>query len=136
MKRSTNRNASILAIAFLLACWWWESWDFNDPFVAGEYISETAGACNVLTLNMDHSFDQQLWQGDRSATHSTGSWRRFGEAGIAFSTTFLGAAPDSIAKDNVYGMLDNTFGYHTLTIDSQTKPVRFHKSLIHLRTCA
>jgi len=92
--------------------------------------------CNVAVLNRDHSFDQQLRDRGRAPIRATGTWRRFGEAGVAFSTTLLGATPDSVAKNNVYGMLDNTFGYHTLTVDPQKNPIRFHKSMIHARTCA
>ena len=130
MTRAQNRTASILAILFLLACWWWQSWNFNDPFVAGEYVSKSNGICNNVRLNKDHTFAQELWHGDRSAQSAEGTWRRFGEGGIAFSKSFLGASPQAVTSDNVYGMLDNTLGYHTLTIDPQDSPIRFHKRFL------
>ena len=87
-------------------------------------------------LDGDHSFDQKVRMGDRTTIPATGTWRRFGQADVAFSKTFIGATPEAAAKDNVYGMLDNPFGFHRVTVDPQTTPIKFHEKLVHLRTCA
>ena len=104
MKRSTK----LLMVGFvlLLICWWWQAWNFSDRFVAGTYVAKNTpiGSCNLIELKSDHSFKQQLWMGDRVALPAVGTWSRFGEAGVAFSKSFLGSNPDEVAKDNVYGM--------------------------------
>ena len=126
----------MVGFVLLLICWWWQAWNFSDRFVAGTYVAKNTpiGSCNLIELKSDHSFKQQLWMGDRVALPAVGTWSRFGEAGVAFSKSFLGSNPDEVAKDNVYGMLDNTFGFHTLTVDPQTKPIKFKKAFF-LRTC-
>jgi hypothetical protein len=136
MTKPAKQRLTLIALLLLAVCWWWEGWNFNDPFVAGEYVAKATGECNVLVLNHDHTFDQKLLRGGRAANTAVGKWYRFGEAGVAFSNSFIGAAPKTIAENNVYGMLDNTFGFHTLTLDPQTAPTTFHKRFLHLRTCA
>lgn len=86
------------------------SWDFDDNFVAGEYVARTDGRCDDLILRKDHSFVQEKWFGDRFSQHASGTWSRFGEGGVGFSSSFLGSSAEAVLKDNVYGMLDNTFG--------------------------
>jgi hypothetical protein len=80
-------------------------------------------------MKQDHTFEQEITAADGRSNRITGSWRRFGEAGVAFSNNFLDAPATAKSKDNVYGMLDNTFGFWTLTLDSQTAPIKFHKKL-------
>ena len=130
MRRFSKKGAIALPLIVLALGWWWMSWDFEDTFVSGSYVERSAGECNSLILNSDHSFRQEFSQGDLATIKATGKWSRFGEAGVAFSTTFLGASPEAITGNNVYGTLDNTFGYHTLTIESPNHPLMFHKRVI------
>ena len=129
MTRAAKRNVSIAGIFLLLACWWWHGWNFDDRYVAGEYVAKSQGERNVLVLNGDHSFSQEVWKGDRTTLHANGTWRRLGEGGVAFSNNFIGAPADAKASDTVYATLDNTFGFHTLTLDSHEAPIKFHKKL-------
>jgi hypothetical protein len=105
--KSTKQRVAVICILLLAVGWWWQSWNFDDRFVAGEYVAENSGECNGLVLNSDHSFSEEVWKDDRSTTPTTGNWRRFGQAGVALSKSFIGATPKAVANDNVYGMLDN-----------------------------
>jgi hypothetical protein len=126
--RSPKRIAALIVVTLLCAGWWWMSWDFSDKFVAGRYVAKASGERNVLVLRSDHSFTQEVWKGDRTTLNASGSWRRFGEAGIAFSTNFLGASPVAVNDNNVYAMLDNNFGFWTLTLDPKyNDSLKFHK---------
>jgi hypothetical protein len=136
MRKTTKRAAILICLLLLAVFWWWHSWNFEDRFVVGEYVAKTEGECNVLELNSDHTFNQKVSKGDRLTVPAAGTWRRFGEAGVAFSNSFIGATPDAFTNNNVYAMLDNTFGFHSLTVDPQTKPLTFHKRLLHLRACS
>jgi hypothetical protein len=105
-------------------------WDFSDWKVAGKYVSNSSNGRNSIQLKPDHTFEQE-WIANGQTKHASGSWRRFGEAGVAFSNSFLGASTAAAADNNVYGMLDSTFGFITLTLDPRydTAPVQFHKKL-------
>ena len=132
MPKSTNRKRAtvVLLVGLFAIGWWWMGWDFSDWKVAGKYVSDSSTGHNSIRLKPDHSFEQEMTV-DGQTKHASGSWRRFGQAGVAFSNSFLGASPAAIADNNVYGMLDSTFGFVTLTLNPRydTTSTRFRKQL-------
>ena len=129
---------TLIALVCLLAVvsWWWYSWDLNEPHVVSRiYIAKSQGECNKIELEPDYTFKQELWHGDLYAEQAQGTWRRFGRGGVAFSDNFLGATSAATSTYNVYGMIDNTFGFHSIVVDSQMRPTIFHQRYV-LRSCA
>lgn len=127
MNKPARKVAGVIAI--LLAClvWWWMSWDFSDRFVAGRYIARSKGQRTILVLNADHSFNQEI-RANTATVHANGSWRRIGEGGIVFSENFLRLSNAATGDNEIYGNLDNTFGFWTLTLDSKyNDQTKYHK---------
>jgi hypothetical protein len=127
MNKSTRQVTGVIAI--LLAClvWWWMSWDFSDQFVAGKYIAKSKGQRAILILNADHSFTQEI-RADAATIHANGSWRRIGEGGIVFSENFLRSSGADTRDKEIYGNLDNTFGFWTLTLNPKyNDQTAYHK---------
>jgi hypothetical protein len=127
---SRTRKVAVLFIGLFAIGWWWMGWDFSDWKVAGRYVSNSGDVHNSLQLKPDHTFEQEMIVHGQTK-YASGSWRRFGQAGVAFSNSFLGASPSAVTDNNLHGMLDSTFGFITLTLTPRydATPARFHKQL-------
>jgi hypothetical protein len=78
----------VLVICFVL--WYGAASDYGDNVASGTYhlsLSEN-GETSTLILKLDHGFQQEL-SVRGNVMHATGTWRRVGEGGIAFSKEFL-----------------------------------------------
>jgi hypothetical protein len=114
-------RASILRTAWLVGCggllcatifWAWYVWlaDYGYPAVAGTYAYQSATQKATLVRFRNRVFDEELTTGDRTEK-SHGSWKRSGEAGIAFSPEFLKLQCQRTAEDgHVWGQVRKTLG--------------------------
>src|SRR5450432_2937366 len=76
----------VLVVSFVL--WYIVASDYGDGVASGTYLFAQDGETSILVLNPDHSFQQELTE-HGEVKRATGTWRRIGEGGIAFSSEFL-----------------------------------------------
>jgi hypothetical protein len=83
--------------------------DYGYGAVSGTYTLRSEGESSTLVLQRDRSFQQELSHGGKNV-RSQGTWRCFGEGGIAFSTEFLKLPGQEISNDGeVYGTVEKSF---------------------------
>ncbi|MEG9435823.1 hypothetical protein JAO29_06560 [Edaphobacter sp. HDX4] len=128
MNRPARKVAGVIALLMACLVWWWMSWDFSDQFVAGKYIAKSKGQRTILVLNADHSFTQEINANGAATIHANGLWRRLGQGGVVFSENFLRSSNAAASDNEIYGSLENTFGFWTLTLDSKyNDQTKYHK---------
>jgi hypothetical protein len=93
-----------------------EAGNISARSIAGTYVFADNGVSSVLVIKPDHTYKQQfVHQGDAETVE--GTWRLFGEAGIAFSKSFMRLPGQTINQDGVaYGQVKNTFGFVSVTL--------------------
>ncbi|MGA9509105.1 MAG: hypothetical protein WBV55_10830 [Candidatus Sulfotelmatobacter sp.] len=98
----------VLVVCFVL--WYTAASDYGDGVASGTYHFAENGEESVLVLKPDHSFRQEL-SGHGEVKRASGTWRRVGEGGIAFSKDFLlvsGQEPDE--DGTAYADIHKDFG--------------------------
>jgi hypothetical protein len=119
-----------LIFFIVFACWYYEGDNFTDKNIPGSYVADGSQNSDILTLLPDHTYEQSALLSGRQAKAS-GIWRLMGnaDAHIMFEGSFLDAPAAAVGQDDHYafGMFDNLFGYLTLTLQSDSTPLIFHK---------
>ncbi len=91
-----------LAIA-LFFLWYSVASDYGYRALSGTYSFASNGESATLVLKSDHSFQQEL-SNHGKVERATGTWRRFGEGGVAFSKEFLTVPGQELGQDGTpYG---------------------------------
>lgn len=121
--RSIGRGLEALGIALVpvvvFVAWYCIAADYGYRAVAGSYRTKMPNGSCTLTLKRDQTFDQLLIA-DGKQQHSSGTWRLFGEGGIALSENFQPLpAEESAHNQTYYGEVRKTMG---LFIYLQMKP--------------
>ncbi len=129
--RAQLRPSIIFLSVFALFCvWYYEGNNFGDGDIPATYIAVGSNGSNVLTINSDHTYEQNVMAREERK-HASGIWRLGGnvDAHIVFEGSFIDAPSAATGQDDHYafGMFDNFFGYLTLTLQSDTTPLEFHK---------
>jgi hypothetical protein len=121
-----------LALCFLLwAFWYLEAGNIGESSIAGTYTIAVDGDSSVLVLKPDHTFRQEMVHQGRS-DDAQGSWRLFGEAGIAFSGDFKRLPGQTINQNGTaYGQIRNTFGAVSITLAPNPGGPTFHRKWLH-----
>jgi hypothetical protein len=106
----------VLAVSSAL---WYEIADYGDGVTSGTYRFAENGETSTLVLKPDHTFQQDL--SERGEVRSaTGTWRRIGESGIAFSKEFLLVSGQEPGADGTaYADMHKDFGLFVTLIPSQ-----------------
>jgi hypothetical protein len=86
--KSIRTVGVFLVLAVCLVLYYSVASDYGDSVVAGTYHLARSGEASTLVLNPDHTFQQELSHHGK-VEHATGTWRRVGEGGVAFSKEFL-----------------------------------------------
>ena len=68
--------------------WYMIAADYGDGVASGTYHFAQDGQTATLVLKPDHRFQEELREHGETK-QATGTWRRIGEGGIAFSKEFL-----------------------------------------------
>jgi hypothetical protein len=129
--RSQFRGSIIfLSIFVIFGFWYYEGNNFTDRNIPGTYVADGSRRFDRLTIKADHSYEQDaLVNGQKK--HASGIWRLGGnvDAHIVFEGSFLNAPAAAVGRDDHYafGMFDNLFGFLTLTLQSDSTPLEFHK---------
>jgi hypothetical protein len=119
----SGRLIGILSIcAVVLFVWWYiEAEDFSESRVAGQYVFTHDGITQKVTLNRDHTFDQED-SANGIIKHASGTWRVFSSTGhMAFSSSFIDAPEGSRGADekDVYAIFKNYLGWVSITLDGK-----------------
>lgn len=93
-----------------LIAWYVVAADYDYGALAGTYVFHEGDETCTLRLNADHTFSEQLMRGKQVET-ATGEWRRFGEARMALSSSFLKVSRQELGPSGEnYGQFYKTFG--------------------------
>jgi hypothetical protein len=105
-----------IAIFFL---WYSAAADYGYRAVSGTYTFTSNEERSTLVLKSDRSFQQELSRHGK-VERATGTWRRIGESGVAFSKEFLIVAGQEPGADGTaYGKFHKRFGFLVCLILSQ-----------------
>jgi hypothetical protein len=101
------RTAGWLLLAIIIFwAWYMVAADYGYKAVSGTYTLRNNGETSILVLRRDRSFQQELVHAGKTE-RAQGTWRRFGEGGIAFSRGFLRADGQEAGSDvEVYGRVE------------------------------
>jgi len=129
--RSQLRGSIIfLSLFAIFGFWYYEGNNFTDRNIPGTYIADGSSGSDRLTIKADHTYEQDALV-DGQKKQASGIWRLSGnvDAHIVFEGSFLNAPTAAVGRDDHYafGMFDNLFGFLTLTLQSDTVPLTFHK---------
>lgn len=81
-------GAAIFLFVAIAFSWFLIASDYSDAAASGTYQLRFASLNSDLVLRPDHTFKQQI-KDAHGIRYATGTWYRFGEAGIHFSPDFL-----------------------------------------------
>jgi len=107
------RVACGILFSVILLFWVWYSVaaDYGYNAVSCTYTFASNGERSTLVLKPDHSFQQELSKQGK-VERATGTWRRIGEGGIAFSKEFLIVSGQEPGADGTaYGAIHKKFGF-------------------------
>jgi hypothetical protein len=111
MKTLARILAVPISIWLCFVLWWILASDYSDKTLSGTYYFSQDGLKSTLILKPDHTFQQELSQSGKMM-HAEGSWRRLGEANIAFSKEFLSVPGQELGADGTpYGAFHKTLGF-------------------------
>jgi hypothetical protein len=98
----------LLFICFFL--WGAVAMDYGYSVASGTYSLAENGETSTLVLKPDHTF-QQILNHSGKLQHAEGTWRRFGEGGIAFSQQFLVLSGQELSAHGIaYAEMHKTLG--------------------------
>jgi len=110
------RNVAAVGFCLVLcylafAIWYVVASDYSDSAVSGIYRLAQDGETSTLVLKPDHTFQQELSRLGKLQS-AQGTWRRVGQAGIAFSKDFLTISGQELsANGTAYGEIHKTLGF-------------------------
>jgi hypothetical protein len=104
------------AFVFLLICyvaWGVVALDYSDRAASGTYFLSQNDDTSTLVLKPDHTFQQELSQSGK-LPHASGTWRRFGQGGVAFSRDLLALSGQEIRGNGIaYAQMQKRLGLFT-----------------------
>lgn len=99
----------VAVVCFVL--WYSVAADYGDGVTSGTYHLSQNDQTSTLVLKPDHSFQQELSE-HGEVERATGTWRRVGEGGIAFSKEFLTVSGQEPGADGTaYGDVHKDLGF-------------------------
>jgi len=121
--------------------WYVVAADYDYSALSGTYTFGGQGVISAVTLNPDRTFSQERTEAGH-VMHTTGTWRRIGEGGVAFSADFLrlpgqqsygdkfGYDPKSTTNDDFGGSFRKILTvYPELLLDGVPDNLVLHKKL-------
>jgi hypothetical protein len=109
--KNLARAGGVVALLLLCVIWYVIAADYSDRVASGTYHLSQNGETSTLILNSNHGFQQELSKHGR-VERATGTWRRIGEGGIAFSKEFLTLSGQEPGADGTaYGEIHKRFGF-------------------------
>jgi hypothetical protein len=110
LKRALLLVAGLFVGYLCFVIWFVFASDYSDRVVVGEYHVNKRLEQSMLILRPNHTFAQEITRNGRTQ-RAQGTWRLFGQAGIAFSKDFLGVSGQDFSSDGTaYGAVRKAFG--------------------------
>jgi hypothetical protein len=134
-KQHNNKSAlaiaSILLVLGLLVGWYVIAADYSYHAIAGTYTLKMKDASSTLVLREDQTFQQTLYEHGINKS-SQGTWRRLGEGGVVFSSSFLSTlGQEAVASGEVYGEAKKALGiFITIHIQNNANEPVYHKHFL------
>jgi hypothetical protein len=104
---------ALVALAFnwlSFVLWFAIASDFSDSVFCGTYMLHQDNETSTLTLKPDHTYQQEVSSSGR-IQHASGTWRKIGEGGVAFSKEFVVLTAQELGADGTsYGEIHKTLG--------------------------
>lgn len=121
------------AVLLGLLFWVWYCWaaDYGYSAVSGTYTFHDDREHSTLVLLESRVFQQELSHSG-TVERAEGTWRRGGEAGVAFSKEFLKVAGQRVRPDGrAYGQVNKAFGglFLSIVFDGDKGGPVFHKKM-------
>jgi hypothetical protein len=99
-------TGGVLVVVVTFWVWYIVAADYGYAALSGTYILQSGPDTSTLILRENRTFEQEQSHMGR-VEHVRGTWRRSGEAGIAFSHEFLSTQPQKPVSDGeVYGQVE------------------------------
>lgn len=129
----SGRVAALLLVFIVAFCVWYSlasNYDYDD--LAGSYVRVGGGETCKLFLRRDHTFKEEL-DHSGSSQIAEGTWRRYGQAHVSFSKTFLKVNGEELnASGEAHGEFEKPFGVlPSLTLAPIPGGPIFRKSIFH-----
>jgi len=106
-----KRLSVIFVVVVCFVLWYSVAADYGDGVTSGTYHLDQNDQTSTLVLKPDHSFQQELSE-HGEVKRATGTWRRVGEGGIAFSKEFLNVSGQEPSADGTaYGDIHKDLGF-------------------------
>lgn len=120
----------ILIIVVLFVAWYTLAANYDYGALSGTYVFQQNSESCTLHLRRDRTFSEELTRAGNSHTVE-GTWRRYGEAHVSFSSSFLNVAGEELnAAGEAHGQFDKTLGlFPHLTLAPVPGGPTFHKKL-------
>ncbi len=115
--KTVQRVLVILLVIGVAWGWYVLAADYGYGALAGVYVLKQNGETCVLHLRADRTFTEELTRAGLSQT-TTGTWYRYGEAHVSFSSSFLTVTGEELNADGeAHGQFDKTLGlFPSLTL--------------------
>jgi hypothetical protein len=131
VKPITASLVTILLAYLIFAFYYVEAGNLSDSAVSGTYTLQLRDEKSTLTLNPDHSFQQELERAG-AVLHAHGEWRLSGEGHIAFSGEFLRVSGQELSTaGQAYGQVRNRFGLLSMTLAPDSGGPSFRKKVFN-----
>jgi hypothetical protein len=130
LSKSAKRSIVILLVVVLFIGWYALAANYDYGALAGTYVLKQNGESCTLHLHPDRTFSEELIRAGSSQTVE-GTWHRYGEAHVSFSSNFLKVNGEELNADGeAHGQFDKTLGlFPSLTLAPITGGPTFHKKL-------
>ena len=115
MKKIALSCSVLVLVSFCV--WYGIAANYGYDALSGAYVLNQNGERCTLFLRSDGTFTEQVTRNGISNTVE-GSWRRYGEAHVSFSSSFLKLDGEELnAEGEAHGQFDRTFGlFPSLTL--------------------
>jgi len=135
MAQAREKRTSAVAAVFLLiaifVCWYAIAANYDYGALAGTYVFNRDAEKCTLDLRSGGTFTEELVRAG-SVQKALGTWRRYGESHVSFSTEFVMVSGQEVnAGGEAHGEFSKTLGLLTrLTLAPLPDGPKFRKKLL------
>ena len=111
VQKKRTAFAAVLLLIALFGCWYAIAADYDYGALAGTYVLNRGTEKCTLDLRSDRTFTEELVRAG-SAQKAQGTWHRYGESHVSFSTEFLTIPGQEVnAVGEAHGEFSKTLGF-------------------------
>jgi hypothetical protein len=130
-RRRLTTAIGVIFSLIVLVLWYSVAANYDYGVLAGTYVLSRDGETCTLHLKSDRSFTQDLVRSGK-VEHAQGTWHRFGEAHVEFSSEFLRVSGQELSPAGAaHGQFEKTFGIiPSLTLAPLPDGPKFRKRIL------